>query len=113
MTFNAEFAKLVLQHLTCNQEIRMFNIHSQLHAHTFQRDISPTTWQAIARLNHDTDVDLRLYKVHTKNRLSALIAGLAKSFHRLQSSLWLRIKAMPALPIKQNPRLERQSTVDR
>lgn len=55
----------------------MFDRNSQLRAYAFLHDKPPTTWQEMVRQNCDRDVDPCLYRVHSRNVLSILIASVS------------------------------------
>lgn len=73
------------------EEVPMYDPNLKLRERTYTKNSNPTTWPDVVRQNRDSDVDLRLYKVHHENGLSLLAGGVAKGLGHFLSSLlhWL------------------------
>lgn len=91
----------------------MFDLSAPLRAHAFLRNKRPTTWPEMVAQNRDTDVDARLYKVHTTNRFSRLVASLSTRLHRWGSHPSLQRSAGQVKREQQDATLAHLSSVGR
>jgi hypothetical protein len=65
----------------------MYDPNLKLRESTYMKNSNPTTWPDVVRQNCDSDVDLRLYKVHHENLVVSLVAGMVRGLLRMLSSL--------------------------
>jgi hypothetical protein len=94
------------------EEVAMYDPNLKLRERTYMKNSDPTAWPDMVRQNRDSDVDLRLYKVHHENLMVSLAASLAGGLLRLLSNL-LHVPARLMRQERGNLPMERHSPVDR